>query len=142
MDLGDPPGRCVRTRRRGGRRLPAGSVGRELVRWRRVAVANTRQAGEQRAGRTCWGWAAAGLPGVHHAASATTLWGWLTVVGLLMIAAIAVAGVVAWRRWGPGRMRGMATILEAHELLGEDRLYRVRHVVRPDLYPASRKAQR
>jgi len=83
---------------------------------------------------------AAGLPGVHHAASAAALWGWLAVLSLLMIAAIAVAGVVAWRRWGPGRMRGMATILEAHELLGEDRLYRVRHVVRPDLYPSSRKA--
>lgn len=86
--------------------------------------------------------AAAGLPGVQHAASAATLWGWLTVVGLLMITATAAAGLLAWRRWGPGRMRGMASITEAHELLGEDRLYRVRHVVRPDLYPPSRKAQR
>lgn len=85
---------------------------------------------------------AAGLPGVHQAASAATLWGWLTVVGLLMIIAPAVAGFLAWRRWGPGRMRGMATIPEAHELIGEDRLYKVRHVVRPDLYPPTRKAQR
>ena len=86
--------------------------------------------------------AAAGLPGVHHAASPTTLWGWLTVVGLLMITAFAVAGWLAWRQWGPGRMRGVATVTEAHELLGEDRLWRVRHVVRPDLYPTSHKAQR
>ena len=86
--------------------------------------------------------AAAGLPGVPQAANAATLWGWLTVVGLLMIAATAVIGLLAWRRWGPGRMRGMASIAEAHELLGEDRLYRVRHVVRPDLYPPSRKAHR
>ena len=86
--------------------------------------------------------AAAGLPGVPQAANAATLWGWLTVVGLLMIAATAVIGLLAWRRWGPGRMRGMASIAEAHALLGEDRLYRVRHVVRPDLYPLSRKAQR
>lgn len=86
--------------------------------------------------------AAAGLPGVPQAANAATLWGWLTVVGLLMIAATAVVGLLAWRRWGPGRMRGMASIAEAHELLGEDRLYRVRHVVRPDLYPPSRKAHR
>ncbi len=86
--------------------------------------------------------AAAGLPDVNHAVSAAALWGWLAVVSLLMIAAIAVAGVVAWRRWGPGRMRGMATVTEAHELLGEDRLWKVRHVVRPDLYPAGKKANR
>ena len=86
--------------------------------------------------------AAAGLPGVHHAAGAAALWGWLTVVGLLMIIATAVAGVLAWRRWGPGRMRGMASIAEAHELLGKDRLWKVRHVVRPDLYPPRWRAQR
>ena len=86
--------------------------------------------------------AGAGLAGVHHAASATTLWGWLTVVGLLMITSIAVAGLLAWHRWGPGRMRGMASVPEAHELLGVDRLYSVRQVVRPDLYPPGRQAQR
>jgi len=43
---------------------------------------------------------------------------------------------------GAGRIRGMATITEAHELLGEDRLYKVRHVVRPDLYQPGRKARR
>lgn len=86
--------------------------------------------------------AAAGLPAVDQAASAATLWGWLTVVGLLTITATAVAGLWAWRRWGPGRMRGMATLAEAHELLGENRLWKVRHVVRPDLFPAGRRASR
>lgn len=86
--------------------------------------------------------ASAGLPGVQHPASAASLWAWLTVVGTLMIASAAVAGVLAWRQWGPGRMRGMATILEAHELLGQDRLYKVRSVVRPDIYPPSPKAKR
>ena len=86
--------------------------------------------------------AAAGLPGVHQAASAATLWGWLTVVGLLTITACTLSCVWAWHRWGPGRMRGMASVTEAHELLGEDRLWKVRHVVRPDLYPAGRKANR
>ena len=66
----------------------------------------------------------------------------LTVVGLLTITASTIACVWAWRQWGPGRMRGMATITEAHELLGEDRLWKVRHVVRPDLYPSARKANR
>ena len=86
--------------------------------------------------------AAAGLSGVQHPASAAAMWGWLTVVGLLTITASSLACVWAWRQWGPGRMRGMATITEAHQLLGEDRLWKVRHVVRPDLYPASRKANR
>ena len=86
--------------------------------------------------------AAAGLSGVQHPASAAAMWGWLTVVGLLTITASSLACVWAWRQWGPGRMRGMATITEAHELLGEDRLWKVRHVVRPDLYPSARKANR
>ena len=86
--------------------------------------------------------ASAGLSGIHHAASAAALWGWLTVVGLLTITASTIACVRAWRQWGPGRMRGMATITDAHELLGEDRLWKVRHVVRPDLYPSARKASR
>lgn len=84
--------------------------------------------------------AAAGLSGVHNAASTATLWGWLTVVGLLTLAASTLAGVWSWRRWGRGRMRGMATITEAQEFLGKDRLWKVRHVVRPDLYSPTRKA--
>lgn len=86
--------------------------------------------------------AAAGLPGVRPAAEAQALWAWLTVVFLLTVGALIVAGVEAWRRWGSARMRGMATITEAHELLGRDRLWRVRHVVRPDLHPAHQRAPR
>lgn len=80
--------------------------------------------------------AAAGLSGVQNAASAAALWGWLSVVGLLTVTASTLACVWVGRRWGPGPMRGMATVAEAHGLLGEDRLWNVRHVVRPDLYPA------
>lgn len=86
--------------------------------------------------------AAAGLPGMQHAANAAALWRWLIGVDLVVVGALALVGTVAWRRWGPGRMRGMATITEAHELLGLDRLWMQRHVVRPDLYPARRKAGR
>ena len=86
--------------------------------------------------------AAAGLSGVHPTANAANLWAWLTVAFLLTFGALIVAGVWAWRRWGPARMRGMATIAEAHELLGRDRLWRVRHVVRPDLHPAHQRARR
>ena len=86
--------------------------------------------------------AAAGLPRVYQLASAEAVWAWLAVVGLLTVTVSTLACVWAWRQWGPGRMRGMATVAEAHELLGEDRLWKVRHVVRPDLYPAGRKANR
>jgi hypothetical protein len=86
--------------------------------------------------------AAAGLPGIHHAANTATLWGCLIGVDLVVVMAFTSAGLVAWRGWGPGRMRGMATITEAHELLGRDRVWKARHVVRPDLYPARMKARR
>lgn len=86
--------------------------------------------------------AAAGVSGVQNAASAAALWGWVSVVGLLTLTASTLACVWAGRRWGPGRMRDMATVTEAHELLGAERLWKSRHVVRPDLYPSARKASR
>jgi hypothetical protein len=41
-------------------------------------------------------------------------------------------------RWGPGRMRGVATRGEAERLLGVTRLRRSRKIVRPDLYRKDR----
>lgn len=86
--------------------------------------------------------AAAGLPDARHTASAAALWGWLTVVGLLTVIGVTVVSLWAWGRWGPVRMRGMATIGEAHQLIGLDRLWSVRHVVRPDLFPTNRRVPR
>ncbi len=86
--------------------------------------------------------AAAGLSGIHPVASPGILWAWLGVTGLVTTTLLTMAGVWAWHRWGPARMRGMATVAEAHELLGEDRLWNVRHVVRPDLYPARKGVTR
>ena len=86
--------------------------------------------------------AAAGLSGIHPVASAGILWAWLGVTGLVTTTLLTMAGVWAWHRWGPARMRGMATVAEAHELLGEDRLWNVRHVVRPDLYPTRKGVTR
>ena len=40
----------------------------------------------------------------------------------------------AYQRWGPGRMRGMATAAEAEKLLGVTRLRKVAGILRPDLY--------
>ena len=44
--------------------------------------------------------------------------------------------VAVWlvRRWGPGSLKGVASPGEVERLLGHRRLYRVRKVVRPDLY--------
>lgn len=86
--------------------------------------------------------ASSGLFGVQHVASPTVLWAWLVGIAVLTLTVSTLAGGWTWRRLGPSRMRGMATVAEAHELLGQDRLWKVRHVVRPDLYPASRKATR
>ena len=65
-------------------------------------------------------------------AAAGMLWCW---VGITEIAASVLIGVVVragLRRWGPGRILGMATPREAEQLLGVPRLRRVASVVRPD----------
>ncbi|MEJ7831461.1 MAG: hypothetical protein WKF79_00965 [Nocardioides sp.] len=60
-----------------------------------------------------------------------------TGIGLVEVLLLAVAGWVAIRclqRWGPGRLRGMATSAEAEQMLGLTRLRKVSSVVRPDLH--------
>jgi hypothetical protein len=86
--------------------------------------------------------ASAGVAVGHHAVTASVLWVAMIAATLLTLAAGVLASLWAWRRWGNGGMRGMASIAEARELLGADRLYRVRHVVRPDLYPAHSRRTR
>lgn len=141
MDVGDPPCDRLRDRRRG---VAVCQVGRSLANW--FAGAGWRWPAPDKLVTSLpgvWGGdAAAGLSGVQHVASPTAVWAWLAVVGLPAVATLSAIGVVVWRRWGPSRMRGMATVAEAHELLGHDRLWKVRHVVRPDLYPAGRRATR
>ena len=77
----------------------------------------------------------AGLgPSVDGLASSKLLW---ACIGLVEAALLVAAGSVAvWclRRWGPGRLRGMATRAEAERLLGVTRLQTVSSIVRPDLY--------
>ena len=141
MDVGDPPGHGLRDARCGGRVLPAA---RSVANW--FAGAGWRWPAPYKLVASVPGVlagdAAAGLPDINHAADAAVLWGWLTLVGLLAATGLSLAGLWAWGLWGPGRMRGMATITEAHELLGQDRLCKQRHVVRPDLYHPVRSATR
>ena len=62
------------------------------------------------------------------------LLGWVVAIEALLLLAGMVAVVWSLRRWGPGRLRGMATAAEAEASLGLSRLRRVRTVIRPDLY--------
>lgn len=57
-------------------------------------------------------------------------------VGILLLCVAAV--VEGLRRWGPNRLRGMATRAQAERLLGISRLRKDRAVVRPDLYGKDR----
>ncbi|MGV1009945.1 MAG: hypothetical protein ACOYBY_15245 [Dermatophilaceae bacterium] len=86
--------------------------------------------------------AGAGLTGVARPATTGKLW---TCVGLveLLVIAVCVAGV-KWGldRWGPGRLRGVATRGEAEALLGLTRLRKHAKVIRPDLYGPSRGGHR
>ena len=58
----------------------------------------------------------------------------LAVTEVLAIVLLAWAARLAWRAWGPGRVRGMATRAQAQAMLGPARLRRVAPVVRPDRY--------
>lgn len=84
----------------------------------------------------------AGLSVAHgDPASATLLW---VVMSIGCILAVLVAGVGLRRalgRWGPHRMRGMASPREAERLLGVSRLRKHAPVMRPDLY-RPRRGQR
>lgn len=80
--------------------------------------------------------AGAGLPGPapDRIAGAGLLWTFLVVTEILLLALAAWASVATYQRWGPGRMRGMATTAEAEKLLGVTRLRKVSALVRPDLH--------
>lgn len=72
------------------------------------------------------------------AAAPDLVYGWIVTVQLLLIAATITATAWALRRWGPGRMKGMASPAEAEQILGISRLRRVAPIIRPDLHPSTR----
>ena len=75
----------------------------------------------------------AGLP-PGRAAAPVLLYTCLALTEILAIALLVWAARLAWRAWGPGRVRGMATRAQAQAVLGPSRLRRVAPVVRPDRY--------
>ncbi|CAN5270855.1 hypothetical protein BH11ACT1_BH11ACT1_14050 [soil metagenome] len=86
--------------------------------------------------------AGAGLPAVAHPAAPELLWTWVAFVSLLVVVALGWAVKAGLDRWGPLRLRGMATAAEAESLLGRTRLRRHAKVIRPDLYGAPRGGRR
>ncbi len=61
-------------------------------------------------------------------------WGCLVVTEVLVVVALGWLAIFVLQRWGPGRMRGMATSAEAERMLGVTRLRKVAGIVRPDLH--------
>jgi len=88
------------------------------------------------------GQAGAGLPAVGHPATPGLLWVCVAVVELLVVLVIGWTVKVGLDRWGPARLRGMATAAEAEALLGRTRLRRHAKVIRPDLYGAPHSGRR
>ena len=85
--------------------------------------------------------ATAGLPTKHHGASSPVLWFCIVLVELAIVIALSVALKMAFDRWGPNRVQGMASREEAEELLGRTRLRKVSGIVRPDLYGKKGRAR-
>ena len=85
----------------------------------------------------------AGLnPAPVPAANAAAVIGWIVAVQIVLAALTITAAVVILARWGPGRMRGMATPAQARATLGAIRLRRVQSIIRPDLYPPTTRRRR
>ena len=69
------------------------------------------------------------------AATAAAVGGWIVAVEALLALALFAVAILVLRRWGPARLKGMATPGEAEATLGLRRLRAHCHIVRPDLYP-------
>jgi hypothetical protein len=83
--------------------------------------------------------AAAGPDGLNGSVSSpSAVWMWAVGTEVMLLAVGVFILKVVLDRWGPGRLRGMASRGEAEGLLGVTRLRKVRSVVRPDLYGRNR----
>jgi hypothetical protein len=83
--------------------------------------------------------AAAGLDGLNGSMSSpSAVWTWVVATEVMLLAGAVLVLKLVLDRWGPGRLRGMASRGEAERLLGLTRLRRARRVVRPDLYRKNR----
>lgn len=80
------------------------------------------------------GHADAGISNLPAVAGAGLLRTVTIIVQLLVLAATFWALWWGMRRFGPGRLQGMATRTDAEKLLGRSRLRKAAPIIRPDLY--------
>lgn len=85
---------------------------------------------------------AAGLILTGGSASPDSLHGWLIATQLLILVGYTLGLIWAGRRWGPSRMKGMASPTEAEQVLGLARLRRNATLIRPDLHPPTADRRR
>jgi hypothetical protein len=84
--------------------------------------------------------AAAGLIDLDGpVASSSSLLTCVAATELILLTVTLLLLKLGLDRWGPGRMRGVASAGEAERLLGLTRLRRNRRTVRPDLYRKDRR---
>ena len=78
----------------------------------------------------------AGLP--DHIPASTPVW---LVGAMTVLTAVLMCVGCVWCAWRlrSGAVKGMATIHQAHHLLGLRRLRQTRSIIRPDLYPRRRR---
>lgn len=69
-----------------------------------------------------------------HPAGPLTVWSSVAAVELVLICVGIWVAIMVSRRWGPSRVRGVATRLETETLLGRARLRKVAPIIRPDLF--------
>lgn len=67
--------------------------------------------------------------------SSAAVTGWIIAIEAVLALLLFAAAVLILRRWGPSRLKGMASPAEVEAALGLSRLHKHRHIVRPDLSP-------
>ena len=63
---------------------------------------------------------------------------WIIAIELALFGSLAWTAVWGWQRWGPTRLKGVATRDQAEQVLGLTRLHKVASIVRPDLHTTRR----
>lgn len=78
--------------------------------------------------------ARAGLIGLDApTATPPLLYAGITTIELVLVAGSLALLAIGLRRWGPARLKGMASTAEAARLLGPGQLRRKADIIRPDL---------
>lgn len=64
---------------------------------------------------------------------------WILAVELLLTGSLVWGAYTLWQRWGPQRLKGMASPEQAERILGVRRLRKAAPIIRPDLHGRNAK---